>query len=66
MISGASGAEEKKLGTRPKRLATSRWKAVRDSWIGWLRHHDSDAAFVVNVAVAAMQNERNVALAQTV
>src|SRR6476469_2175057 len=28
MISGASGAEEKKLGTRPKRLATSRWNSL--------------------------------------
>ena len=32
MISGASGAETKKLGTRPKRLATSRWNAL--DWPG--------------------------------
>jgi len=28
MISGASGAEEKKLGTNPNRVATSRWNSV--------------------------------------
>ena len=28
MISGASGADEKKFGTSPNRPATSRWKSV--------------------------------------
>jgi hypothetical protein len=28
MISGASGAEEKKFGTNPNRVATSRWNSV--------------------------------------
>jgi hypothetical protein len=49
MISGASGAEEKKLGTSPNRLATSRWNLFCPSDAGVIELPAKLALFMVIV-----------------